>query len=250
MSATDEWHEDDEFWERMAGVMFAPAQWEAAELAVDDLLELVDPPAGAEVLDVACGPGRHAIELAERGYRVTGVDRTAAYLERARYRAAQAGVSVAWEEGDMRSFCRPERYDLVVNLYTSFGYFDVDENRRTMQNFYASLDEEGKLVVEMVGKEFIARNFRERTWEELEDGSIFLAHREIEGAWKWMHNDWQLIEPDGTRHSFEMRHRLYSAAELEGLMKGVGFEEVEVHGGFDGSAYGPDSSRLVAVGRK
>src|SRR3989475_11807180 len=81
------------------------------------------PPPGATVLDLCCGPGRHALEFARRGFQVTGVDRTARYLETARTAARGAGLTIELVQEDMRSFHRPATLALALNLFSSFGYF-------------------------------------------------------------------------------------------------------------------------------
>ncbi len=67
------WHEQDAFWETMAFKMFAPQRWQQAATDVDQLLALVPLPGGSHVLDLCCGPGRHSLELARRGFVVTMV---------------------------------------------------------------------------------------------------------------------------------------------------------------------------------
>jgi SAM-dependent methyltransferase len=98
------------------------------------------------VLDLACGPGRYAIPLAQAGYVVTAVDRTPFLLDSARQRATRLGANIEWVEQDMREFVRPAAFDLALNVFTSFGYFDDEaENRRVLENVYASLKPGGPL---------------------------------------------------------------------------------------------------------
>lgn len=250
MSETDEpWHESDAFWRVMSRVIFQEPMWERARKEVVDLVESLDVQPDAAVLDLGCGPGRHALEFAERGYRVTGVDRTSAFLDRARRSARERGVEVDWVEEDMRSFCREEAFDLAVNLYTTFGYFDRrSENLSVLENVRASLRPGGTFVMELTGKEFLAANFKERTWQEFEDGTLFLAKRSVEGPWEWMHNRWLLVEPDGNRYEFHMRHRIYSAVELRERLDEAGFESIEISGALAGGEFDRSSS-LVASAR-
>lgn len=235
----------------MGRVIFQDEVWERAPVEVAELLELVDPPENGDILDLACGTGRHALEFADRGYTVTGVDRTETYLQSAGERAESRGLDVEWVRDDMRQFRRPDSYDLAVSLYTSFGLFDAaDENAAVLENLFASLREGGSVVIEVVGKEFIAAHFKERTWQEFDDGTLFLARREVEGPWSHLHNRWMLIRPDGERREFCMRHRLYSAFELREMVADAGFEDPEVYGGFDGRPYDHSSRRLVVVAEK
>ncbi len=91
---------------------------------------------------------------------MTGVDRTRCLLERGRERATQIGVEAGWVAADMREFVRPAAFDLAINVFTSFGYFDDPaENRRVLENIFASLKPGGTFVFEAVGKEILAGKF-------------------------------------------------------------------------------------------
>lgn len=243
------WHEDDEFWRAFTPTMFSKERWEAAEEEINNVVGLVQPPEGAAVLDLCCGPGRHALELARRGYRVTAVDRTSQYLDEAQQAAASEGSDIEFVEEDMRRFRRSEAFDLAISLYTSFGYFeDANEDQRVAENLFASLRPGAKLVMEMMGKEVLARVFQPRGWDEYE-GVIRLQERTIAPGWGWIDNRWILL--DGKeRKEFRLGHRLYSAVELGALLESCGFAEVQPYGGLDGRPYDHEARRLVVVASK
>ncbi|HEX8904076.1 MAG TPA: methyltransferase domain-containing protein, partial [Longimicrobiaceae bacterium] len=101
---------------------------------VAGLREMVALLPAAEVLDLACGWGRHSVELARAGFRVTGLDLSETLLARARKRAAAAGVAVDFVRGDMREVPWRGRFDLVLSLYSSLGYFlSDDEDLRVLR---------------------------------------------------------------------------------------------------------------------
>jgi cyclopropane fatty-acyl-phospholipid synthase-like methyltransferase len=110
------------FWTALQDGIFDAQAWEMAEQEVEQLLRLTATPAGAAVLDIPCGPGRHVVPVAQRGHRVCGVDLNRTYLEEARRRVDQARVDAELIHADMREFVRASSFDLVINLYTSFGY--------------------------------------------------------------------------------------------------------------------------------
>jgi SAM-dependent methyltransferase len=242
------WHEQDLFWETVP--MFGQRLWEQAPGEVEQVLALVPLQPGAAVLDLPCGAGRHSLELARRGFRVTGVDRTAAYLDEARARAAAEGLDVEWVKADIREFVRPGAFDLAINLFTSFGYFeDPAENERALKNLAQSLRPGGALVMEMMGKEVLARIFQPRDWQELPDGTLYLQERSIARDWTWIDNRWILLK-DGRQHEFHVGHQLYDAAGLRAMMIGAGLGRVAMYGGLDGRPYDRDAQRLVAVANK
>lgn len=244
------WHDDDRFWESFAPAMFPPERFAAAAEEIASALELTRTPPGAPVLDLACGPGRHTLELARRGFRVTGVDRTRALLDRARAAAAAEALPVELVEADARTFVRPESFDLAVSLFTSFGYFrDPADDRRVAENVARSLRPGGVFLLDVVGKEVLARIFRARDWHELPDGAIWLEDRHVDGGWSWMRNRWLLLR-DGRREEFLVEHRLYSAAELVRLLLDSGFASAEPFGSLKGGAYDERAERLVVVARR
>src|SRR5512137_1003214 len=105
--AKPEWFEQERFWKILLPYMFVPQRLARTPADVDGIVARLRLKPGARVLDMCCGPGRHAIELARRGFRVTGVDRTALYLQMARRDALKARVEVEFIKRDARRFVRP-----------------------------------------------------------------------------------------------------------------------------------------------
>ncbi|MBN2318061.1 MAG: class I SAM-dependent methyltransferase [Acidobacteria bacterium] len=118
-----EWFDKDDFWRDLYPFMFPDKRFDDAPVEIEKVLSLVKPK-GKAVLDLCCGPGRCAISLARKGFRVTGVDRAKFLLDKAKTRAKKDGARIEWIEMDMRDFVRHESYNLILNMFTSFGYFD------------------------------------------------------------------------------------------------------------------------------
>ncbi len=244
------WYDDDQFWTAFYPAMFHASRWESAGEEVQTALGLVKVVEAVDILDICCGPGRHAIALAKLGHRVVGVDRTAPYLKIARQKAKAAGVSVKFEQSDVRQFQRKNAFDLAMSLYTSFGYFDdPEDDRKLLENVYASLKPGGRLLMDMMGKEIVARAFQVRSWSEPEPGVLFLEERTVERGWECMGNRWILIRGE-ERIEKKFSIRMYSGVELKALMLAVGFSEVNLYGNLDDSPYDHAARRLVAVGQK
>ena len=250
MSPEQAWFEDDRFWETMAGQLFHPQRWEKVPEEIDQVLALlaVEPP--ARILDLCCGPGRHSLELARRGFAVTGVDRTRSYLEQARTSAAKDDLAITFVQEDMRRFAAVEEFDAVINIFTSFGYFnDPADDARVLAQVHAALKPGGKVLMEMMGKEILSRIFRPRDWLPTEDDSIFLQERTVSEDWSWIDNRWILIE-NGERKEFRVAHRLYSAVELKDLLVATGFEACCAFGTLAGDPYDQTAKRLVVRAQK
>jgi SAM-dependent methyltransferase len=243
------WHEEDSFWETAGPLLFTERRWEYAPREVAAMVALLGLSPGASVLDLCCGVGRHSLELARSGFQVTGVDRTASYLEEARGRAAEEGLEIEFIQDDMRSFRRPESFDAILNYFTSFGYFESeDEERQVLENAHASLRPGGRLLLDMMGKEILARVFRERDWRE-EEGMLILEERTLAPDWSSLDNRWITLK-DGQQREVTVTTRQYSAAELSKLLKDAGFARVDVYGGLGGAPYDMEATRLIAVAYK
>ena len=241
--------ESDEFWRDLGPILFTADRWERARGDVDQILQLLDPAPGASILDLACGPGRIALELARRGFRVTGVDRTAAYLAEARERAAADGLDVEFVHADMREFSRPEAFDLAINAWTSFGYFeDPADDRLVLENAYASLVLGGCFLIELMGREALARVYRSANVTHNEDGSLLTEETRVVDNWSALESTWTHGK-DGQAREYAFRLRLHGASDLTALLSEVGFNVVAVHGGLDGSPYDHEAKRLVVVAR-
>lgn len=245
-----DWFDNDVLWDDFAPVVFRAKVREKAAAEVERVIELAGVPPGGAVLDLPCGVGRHALELARRGYRVTAVDRTRSYLDEGRRRGAEEKLDIEWVEADMREFSRPRAFDCALNIYTSFGYFeDPGDDRRVIENYATSLRPGGRLVMEMFSKEILARDFRKRDWTELEDGTILLEERAVEDAWRRLRCRWIALR-GAERHEHELVVRHYSAAELIDLLERCGFAEAEAFGSLEGEPYDQDAKRMVVVAKR
>ena len=243
------WHEQDTFWEAVEPVLFSRRRRSDAPVEVENIISMLGIRPGAAVLDLGCGVGRHSLELARRGFHVTGVDRTRAYLNKAAHQAKAAGLRVELVQEDMRTFCRPDAFEAAVSLFTSFGHFeDPDEDRHVAMNVYRSLKPGGVFLLEMMGKEILARSFQERTWQE-EDGVLLLEERKVRMGWSWIEHRW-IIVTGNNRTELRLSHRLYSGAELTSLLAGCDFARTEVYGDLAGRPYDHMAKRLVVVARR
>jgi len=133
-------------------------------------------------------------------------------------------------------------------MFTAFGYFEEqDENRQVLRNIRSSLRPGGKVVIDVIGKERLAKIFQATNWQELEDGTLVLESRKPADDWAFMHNRWIIVKgTERLEHSF--KHRLYSAVELKTLLQEEGYKDVSAFGSFDGSEYDQNSQRLIVVG--
>jgi len=244
-----EWFASEDFWIKTFPFMFEDQRMDSAEDEVHCLLESTGIEQG-RVLDLCCGPGRHSLPLARRGFQVTAVDGSAFLIQKARDNAREEGLEIEWVRKDMREFVRPDAFDLALNLFTSFGYFQNQaDDERVLRNLFESLKPGGLLAMDLVSKENLAMRFEPTTSERLPDGSRLIQCHEIIHDWNAVRNEWILVR-DGKAESFFFDLRLYSGEELRRLLLLTGFSEVRLFGDMGGGPFDAENVRLFVLARK
>jgi ubiquinone/menaquinone biosynthesis C-methylase UbiE len=243
------WYQNDEFWSAFGPVLFTTERWQEAADEVESAIKLLDLKKRDRILDLCCGPGRHTLELARRGFQVTGVDRNNQYLRKAKRLAKREGYDCRFVSADMLEYCLPNAYNAVLNLYTSIGYFkNPEDDRRVLGNMYDSLKTGGHLLVETSGREVLARGFQERNWLE-KSGTMYLEEHKLSEDWRRLYNRW--IRLDGLeRKEISFNFRIYSGSELRDYMLEAGFKSVQLFGSLSGLPYDQNANRLVVVADK
>lgn len=220
---------------------------EQSDREVDLLWSLLELEPGMQVLDLACGHGRIANRLARRGARVTGLDATPLFLERAREDAARGGVRVDYIEGDMRSPPWEERYDVVISWFTSFGYFDDDGNRAVLAGAERALRPGGRLLLDLNHLTGLLRQLRPTEVTERDD-AFAIDRREYDVSTGRFETERTIVRGGSVRR-FSFAVRAFTFVELREWLWGSGFEGVEGFGR-DGAPLTLDHSRMVIVASK
>jgi SAM-dependent methyltransferase len=219
---------------------------ERTSLEIDQLESLLHLRPPLRVLDLPCGQGRHSIELARRGYNVTGVDLSEAMLAVARERATAASAKVRFLAGDMRQPLPGEHFDLVLNLYTSFGYFaDEADDARVAAAAATMLAPGGRFVLEVINGERLMGNFQEREWFTVGDLSV-LERRTLDRRTRQMTVE-RTVNQNGEEDTNVHVVRLYGRPEIRAVLASAGFEAIELFGDWDGSPATADALRILAV---
>jgi 2-polyprenyl-3-methyl-5-hydroxy-6-metoxy-1,4-benzoquinol methylase len=185
------------------------------------LTSLLAVPPGAEILDVPCGGGRLALPLAERGYRLTGVDWSAEFLDHAR--SHDALQQVAWEQRDMRDLPWSGRFDAAFCIGNSFGYLDDEGNAAFLRAVRAALKPGGRFVMETpMVVENLLHHLRPRPWWKVGD-TYLLVENQYDAAQTRLDIEYTFV----TNGKVDVRrgsHRAYSCRELTDLLRESGFE--------------------------
>jgi ubiquinone/menaquinone biosynthesis C-methylase UbiE len=205
--------------------------------------------AGAEVLDVPCGFGRHSLPLAEAGYRVVGVDRSPSLLAEAERRAGGAEWP-RFVRADYRELPFPDgSFDAAVNLFTSLGYLGDEDDTRVLGEIARVLRPDGRLVIEAMHRDMLVRIFREQTWRAAGEGRLLLEQRTFDPPSGVTQTTQTLIDNTGERDSRTFSVRVYSATELLRMLDAAGFATARCYGDLAGGDFGIDTRLVIVAGR-
>ncbi len=218
-----------------------------AERLVDLVERDVSPTPNAHIIDVGCGRGRHARIFARRGYRVTGVDLSEEAIAQARSQSRDENLDVTFVQGDMREPVCQGCADGVVNLFTTFGYFDDDaENLKALAAMAAALRPGGWFVQDFLNAPQVVDTFRPSDTRTV-DGVTIQQRR-------WLENDRInkeiTLTHNGTTKTYHESVRLFTLDEMTDMYETVGLDLVDTYGSYDGAPYTPESPRLLLYARK
>ncbi len=226
-----------------------PLQQTQAE--VDFLMRSLRLPPGAQILDVPCGYGRHARELARRGFRVVGVDLSRAMIAEARRRFLE-GPRLRFLRRDMRRIAFRAEFDAVVNLYTSFGYFTPAQNEAALRRMARALRPGGLLLIDHRDPGYDATLPR-RLWYRSGPKRFILEDRRFDPRTKITRSTQLTITTGRRRRVVQKTLRLqeYSLPQWRRMLRHVGLRLQRAYSGYDGRPYRPASTgRLIVVAEK
>ncbi len=212
---------------------------------------------GGRILDVCCGYGRHAIQLAEKGYQVAGIDLSPFLIERAKTIAKTRQVStINYQVGDVRNILQLLEADLgtfdaAISMYTSIGYYDEATDRSVFRQLNQLVNEHGLLIVETMNRDFIVKYFQPYGVVDLDDCQLH-EHRRFNYERSRMESTWKFYQKDGEtlQHlaSTCINHRVYSLHELIVLLNEAGWEYVNAYGTLDlAEPVTPDRGGMLVV---
>lgn len=238
-----------------AEIMFAPKAGEA-EKEVAQVVKQTKAKGPLDVLDLACGVGRHAIVFARRGFAVTGLDYSEPYLCEARKAAKAAGASIRFVHGDMKDlkpFFAANRFDLVVALYNSFGYFDSRrDDFKMLKAVNRVLKPGGRFVINTLNEGGVVRRLKTpiSIGREPLPNVIMIDAARYDPAVRRTISQWTIVDvrrskPTIFRQSFTQN--VYSHADLKRLLRAAGFTVEKAWGPLSGGAFDRRKSWLQTI---
>ena len=217
-----------------------------------------------KILDLACGHGRHAIELAERGFtHITGLDYSEVFIDKAVQDSAQAGVNVRFLRGDMKELSFDNEFDKVLLLFTSFGYFDDETNVGVFRQINKSLKLHGKFFIDVVSGEAVKRRFEHEGVFDPET-NLYKIPRQVEMSGhltdeiEWYDSKKQIIHShrewtdNDKKKEYDYYLHVYTMSQYEQMLTDTGFVIDETWGDTKGNSFnvaGP-STRTIILAKK
>ena len=215
-----------------------------AETLAELILANVKIESGAKILDMAAGAGRHAINFARRGFNVTAVDLSKNLLKVAKKNASIYDFNINFVHSDIRKFETSNKFDLVLNLFTSIGYFDNDEeNFELLRKAYNLLKPGGCFVLDYFNRNYLETNLVPSSVETIK-GSVINQNRSIRGDRVIKEI---IIRKNGDTKKFFESVRMFSFIELQTALENTGFKLISTFGDLDGKPFILETSPRVII---
>ncbi len=229
--------------------LYAHRSLEEAEQTIATLLKFISiEKSNPKTLDIACGSGRHAVALAENGFDVTANDLSSTLLAEARKLAESKSLTLTFTHTDMREIAFEQEFDLIIQLFTSFGYFENDdEDKVVLENVVRALKPSGWYVLDFLNEHIVRNTLQPETrrtlgeLDVLEQRTLF-GERVVKSI---------TLRENGTTHRFIESVRLYSKEELTAMLTAVGLRVHHFLGDYHGGAFVREASpRLILIAQK
>lgn len=218
---------------------------ERTQREADAIWKLVSLEPGSAVLDLGCGHGRISNALAERGAQVTGLDASSYFLDMARRDAAARGLDVTFVQGDMRTLEWTNAFDVVLIWFTTFGYFSDVENAQVVQHSARALQAGGRLLIEQMNRYALVRGGLPSNYVVTRGNDLMIDRVEYDALADRSVTE-RIVVRDGSVKRGKFFVRLYSPAELTGLLGEAGFRSVQVFGQ-EGQPFTLYGNRMIVV---
>lgn len=206
---------------------------------------------GAALLDLCCGPGRYAIELAHEGFEVVGLDINQRYVATARQVAAGEQIAIEFLTGDMRCIPFVNHFDAVINVGTSFGFFDREaEDQRVIESVARSLKPGGVFLLEMGNRDYYLKHFVAKDWRKLEDRRVIVIRREFDYLRSRINSTFEVLKDGTTKEKWSHSWRACALVEIAAMLEQAGLMLTHTFGNWDSGRFDVDSPRMIVVSEK
>jgi SAM-dependent methyltransferase len=243
----DDWHREffGGLWLEVQGQSF---DTEDNNEIIESITEILQLPDQARLLDVPCGDGRIALELAARGLQVSAVERHPEMMQRAISAATERGLDIDWHEQDMWAMDVGSGFAAVLCLWTSLGYGSRAQDQQFFEAVGRSLADDGLFLFETHVYETLLSDFEEQVWRWA--GDVLVAEeREFDIEDGRLYTDWTFSRA-GEQERKQSAMQLYTTRELDKMLGQAGMKTVASWGGWDLSAFEVGAPILIQLAQK
>lgn len=243
------------WWDELFGEDFSRANPRLTEAQIDQeatfIEESLGMAPGAVVLDLGCGAGYHAVELASRGYGIVGYDLSLHQLSLAQEVAHEHGQKLNFMQGDMRDMAFEEVFDSIYCWNTTFGYYEEEKNVQVAQRIFAALKPGGTVLLDVANRDFVVMNQPSSVWYE-GDSCVCMDDMSVDFFTSRLRVKRSLILDDGRTRECHYSIRLYSLHELGRILHDIGFRVTEAsgHPSMPGVFLGQSSPRILILAQR
>ncbi|MCR4433737.1 MAG: class I SAM-dependent methyltransferase [Caldiserica bacterium] len=215
---------------------------------VEFVLPFLPNPESGPLLDVGCGIGRHTLLLAKRGFQMVGIDVIPLFIHRAEEEAEKQRVLCQFRVQDVRLLEEEDVYAGALFFWSSFGYFEDEENLEVLLRINRALKPEGFLFLDLENRDYIIRHFQNETWKDKK--AFFILERNRFDPTTDLLITRKIYVFPGGRKEAERRLKLYPFTALTRFLKETGFAVERVFGGWNGEPFNVESQRMMILARK
>jgi len=242
-----------DWWKDFFGKEYVETYTEAGHFAATKkqtnfLIKYAFPKNTKTILDLCCGHGRHSIELAKKGYKVTGLDYSAYEINLAKQEAERKRLSIDFRRGDARNYRPGGKFDAVINMFTAFGYGSRADDIKILKTVSRSLRKNGTFFIDLMNLPWLWRNYKPVSKQSLGDYKV-VARRSFD----FLDNvirEARVISQGKRTKKVNSITRLYSLPELTQLLKHQNLKVIQTWGSFAAEPYGLDSKRMLVLAKK
>jgi SAM-dependent methyltransferase len=227
--------------------LYQNRDYKEAAFFISNLMKHLDLPTASQILDLACGKGRHSLQLSEMGYDVMGVDLSPNSISLAK-KLIENRTNLAFDVLDMRETMPNVQFDAILNLFTSFGYFDdYTDNLKVLNSIAAMLKPGGTFLIDFMNPTKVQNNLVETESKTLDGVTFNLSRSVIEGK---IVKNIQFTD-HGKEHSYYEKVQAITLSDFEQLIAQTDLQIEATFGNYGLEAFNEnDSDRLILLGSK
>lgn len=201
-----------------------------------------------EVLDVPCGFGRHCEVFAKLGHSVTGVDLSNSLIEYAKNSSRASDLMINYQKQDMIVFESDLEYDLIINLFNSFGYYGKEGDQSLLNKFYGMLKKDGKLVIDTINAQNVISNgFLDNVVLRRKENTLSISKKLLDNHKVSYRIE---IERESNQYHTAFSVQYYTSDDMIQMIKEAGFKEVKLYADFEGSDFEIYAKKMLVIATK